>query len=98
MLENEELTGAFGRGRKKSTPESAFSLVIWSFGISDQERIQVGMADINVPVPVPMAWHGYGGWKRSMFGDMHAYGEEGTVLYEAEVDHAALAGEHRQGR
>lgn len=38
-------------------------------------RIQVGMVGINVPIPVPMAWHGFGGWKRSMFGDTHAYGE-----------------------
>jgi malonate-semialdehyde dehydrogenase (acetylating)/methylmalonate-semialdehyde dehydrogenase len=44
-------------------------------------RIQVGMVGINVPIPVPMAWHGFGGWKRSLFGDMHAYGEEGVRFY-----------------
>jgi malonate-semialdehyde dehydrogenase (acetylating) / methylmalonate-semialdehyde dehydrogenase len=44
-------------------------------------RIQVGMVGINVPIPVPMAWHGFGGWKKSMFGDMHAYGEEGVRFY-----------------
>jgi malonate-semialdehyde dehydrogenase (acetylating)/methylmalonate-semialdehyde dehydrogenase len=44
-------------------------------------RVQVGMVGINVPIPVPMAWHGFGGWKRSMFGDMHAYGEEGVRFY-----------------
>jgi malonate-semialdehyde dehydrogenase (acetylating)/methylmalonate-semialdehyde dehydrogenase len=44
-------------------------------------RIQVGMVGINVPIPVPMAWHGFGGWKRSMFGDTHAYGEEGVKFY-----------------
>ncbi|WP_260954348.1 CoA-acylating methylmalonate-semialdehyde dehydrogenase [Pseudomonas citri] len=44
-------------------------------------RIQVGMVGINVPIPVPMAWHGFGGWKRSLFGDMHAYGEEGMRFY-----------------
>ena len=44
-------------------------------------RIQVGMVGINVPIPVPMAWHGFGGWKRSMFGDTHAYGEEGVRFY-----------------
>ncbi len=43
--------------------------------------IQVGMVGINVPIPVPMAWHGFGGWKRSLFGDMHAYGEEGVRFY-----------------
>ena len=44
-------------------------------------RIQVGMVGINVPIPVPMAWHGFGGWKKSLFGDMHAYGEEGVRFY-----------------
>ena len=44
-------------------------------------RVQVGMVGINVPIPVPMAWHGFGGWKRSLFGDMHAYGEEGIRFY-----------------
>ena len=44
-------------------------------------RIQVGMVGINVPIPVPMAWHGFGGWKRSLFGDIHAYGEEGVRFY-----------------
>ena len=44
-------------------------------------RVQVGMVGVNVPIPVPMAWHGFGGWKRSLFGDMHAYGEEGVRFY-----------------
>jgi malonate-semialdehyde dehydrogenase (acetylating)/methylmalonate-semialdehyde dehydrogenase len=44
-------------------------------------RVQVGMVGINVPIPVPMAWHGFGGWKRSLFGDMHAYGVEGVRFY-----------------
>ncbi len=44
-------------------------------------RIQVGMVGINVPIPVPMAWHGFGGWKKSLFGDLHAYGEEGIRFY-----------------
>ncbi len=44
-------------------------------------RIQVGMVGINVPIPVPMAWHGFGGWKNSLFGDMHVYGEEGVRFY-----------------
>jgi len=44
-------------------------------------RVQVGMVGINVPIPVPMAWHGFGGWKKSFFGDMHAYGEEGVRFY-----------------
>ena len=44
-------------------------------------QIQVGMVGINVPIPVPMAWHSFGGWKRSLFGDHHAYGEEGIRFY-----------------
>ena len=43
--------------------------------------IKVGMVGINVPIPVPMAWHSFGGWKRSLFGDHHAYGEEGMRFY-----------------
>lgn len=46
-----------------------------------QRQVQVGMVGINVPIPVPMAWQGFGGWKRSLFGDMHAYGEEGVRFY-----------------
>lgn len=44
-------------------------------------RIQVGMVGINIPAPVPVAWHSFGGWKRSLFGDHHAYGEEAVRLY-----------------
>ncbi len=43
--------------------------------------IKVGMVGINVPIPVPMAWLSFGGWKRSLFGDHHAYGEEGMRFY-----------------
>lgn len=45
------------------------------------QQIQVGMVGINVPIPVPMAWHSFGGWKQSLFGDHHAYGEEGIRFY-----------------
>ncbi|WP_338846465.1 CoA-acylating methylmalonate-semialdehyde dehydrogenase [Massilia sp. W12] len=44
-------------------------------------RVQVGMVGVNVPIPVPMAWHSFGGWKRSLFGDHHAYGEEAVRFY-----------------
>jgi len=36
---------------------------------------------INIPSPVPPAWHSFGGWKRSLFGDHHAYGEEAVRFY-----------------
>ncbi|HUG73595.1 MAG TPA: CoA-acylating methylmalonate-semialdehyde dehydrogenase [Steroidobacteraceae bacterium] len=43
--------------------------------------VQVGMVGINVPIPVPMAWHSFGGWKQSLFGEHHAYGEESLRFY-----------------
>jgi malonate-semialdehyde dehydrogenase (acetylating)/methylmalonate-semialdehyde dehydrogenase len=43
--------------------------------------VQVGMVGINVPIPVPMAWHSFGGWKQSLFGEHHAYGEEALRFY-----------------
>jgi malonate-semialdehyde dehydrogenase (acetylating)/methylmalonate-semialdehyde dehydrogenase len=44
-------------------------------------QIQVGMVGINVPIPVPMAFHSFGGWKHSLFGDHHIYGPEGVRFY-----------------
>ncbi len=44
-------------------------------------RVQVGMVGINVPIPVPMAFHSFGGWKRSLFGDIHMHGMEGVHFY-----------------
>jgi malonate-semialdehyde dehydrogenase (acetylating)/methylmalonate-semialdehyde dehydrogenase len=44
-------------------------------------RIQIGMVGINVPIPVPMAFHSFGGWKRSLFGDTAVYGMEGVRFY-----------------
>ena len=44
-------------------------------------RVKVGMVGINVPIPVPMAFHSFGGWKRSLFGDVHMHGPEGVQFY-----------------
>ncbi|HLB80550.1 MAG TPA: CoA-acylating methylmalonate-semialdehyde dehydrogenase [Dongiaceae bacterium] len=44
-------------------------------------RIQIGMVGVNVPIPVPMAFHSFGGWKRSLFGDHHMHGPEGVRFY-----------------
>jgi malonate-semialdehyde dehydrogenase (acetylating)/methylmalonate-semialdehyde dehydrogenase len=46
-----------------------------------QRHIQVGMIGINVPIPVPMAFHSFGGWKSSLFGDTHVHGPEGVRFY-----------------
>ncbi|MFM0318184.1 CoA-acylating methylmalonate-semialdehyde dehydrogenase [Paraburkholderia nemoris] len=64
----------FGNGVSLFTSDGG---VARAFG----RQIQVGMVGINVPIPVPMAWHSFGGWKRSLFGDHHAYGEEGVRFY-----------------
>jgi malonate-semialdehyde dehydrogenase (acetylating)/methylmalonate-semialdehyde dehydrogenase len=45
------------------------------------ERIQVGMVGVNVPIPVPMAFHSFGGWKRSLFGALHVHGADGVRFY-----------------
>lgn len=44
-------------------------------------EVQVGMVGINVPIPVPMAFHSFGGWKKSLFGDHHVHGPEGVRFY-----------------
>jgi malonate-semialdehyde dehydrogenase (acetylating)/methylmalonate-semialdehyde dehydrogenase len=44
-------------------------------------RVKAGMVGINVPIPVPMAFHSFGGWKSSMFGDHHMHGPEGIRFY-----------------
>ncbi len=46
-----------------------------------QRKIQVGMIGINVPIPVPMAFYSFGGWKQSLFGDHHIHGPEGVRFY-----------------
>ena len=46
-----------------------------------QHEVQVGMVGINVPIPVPVAYHSFGGWKSSLFGDTHMYGPEGVRFY-----------------
>ena len=46
-----------------------------------QNEVQVGMVGINVPVPVPVGYYSFGGWKASLFGDTHAHGTEGFHFY-----------------
>jgi malonate-semialdehyde dehydrogenase (acetylating) / methylmalonate-semialdehyde dehydrogenase len=46
-----------------------------------QNEVQVGMIGVNVPVPVPMAYYSFGGWKNSLFGDTHAHGAEGVHFF-----------------
>jgi malonate-semialdehyde dehydrogenase (acetylating)/methylmalonate-semialdehyde dehydrogenase len=46
-----------------------------------QSEVQAGMVGVNVPIPVPMAYYSFGGWKSSLFGDAHVYGREGVHFY-----------------
>ena len=45
------------------------------------QRVQIGMVGVNVPIPVPVAFHSFGGWKASLFGDHHIYGPESVRFY-----------------
>ncbi len=46
-----------------------------------QHEVEVGMVGINVPIPVPMSYYSFGGWKASLFGDLHMYGTDGVRFY-----------------
>ena len=46
-----------------------------------QHEVEVGMVGINVPIPVPVAYHSFGGWKASLFGDAHMYGPDGVRFF-----------------
>ncbi|HEY3801607.1 MAG TPA: CoA-acylating methylmalonate-semialdehyde dehydrogenase [Kofleriaceae bacterium] len=46
-----------------------------------QHEVEVGMVGINVPIPVPMSYYSFGGWKASLFGDLHVYGRDGVQFY-----------------
>ena len=50
-------------------------------GRSFSSKAKIGMVGINIPIPVPMAFHSFGGWKRSLFGDQHMHGPEGVRFY-----------------
>ena len=57
-----------------------------------QFEVEAGMVGINVPIPVPVAYYSFGGWKASLFGDLHMYGPEGVQFYtRAQGRHVALA-------
>jgi len=67
-------SGAFGNGTAIFTNDGGAARRF-------QNEIQVGMVGINVPIPVPVAYYSFGGWKNSLFGDTKAHGEEGVHFY-----------------
>ena len=61
-------------------------------------RVNVGMVGINVPIPLPVAYHTFGGWKRSAFGDINHHGMEGLQVLDQDQDHAPPAGRRAPSR
>ena len=53
----------------------------WRQYESRQQDVEVGMAGINVPIPVPMAFYSFGGWRNSLFGDLNVHGMDGVRFY-----------------
>lgn len=70
-------SGAFGNGTAIFTNDGGAARRF-------QREIQVGMIGVNVPIPVPVAYHSFGGWKASLFGDTKAYGQEGFRFFTRE--------------
>ena len=62
-------------------PKADYGPLVTDAAREFSNRIQIGMVGINVPIPVPMAFHSFGGWKRSLFGDMAVHGPEGVRFY-----------------
>ncbi|MFQ6755647.1 CoA-acylating methylmalonate-semialdehyde dehydrogenase [Cereibacter sphaeroides] len=70
MVNNHE----FGNGTAIFTRDGDAARDFWA-------RVRIGMVGVNVPIPVPVAYHSFGGWKRSLFGDHHIHGMEGVRFY-----------------
>ncbi|WP_395541282.1 CoA-acylating methylmalonate-semialdehyde dehydrogenase [Neotabrizicola sp. sgz301269] len=64
----------FGNGTAIFTRDGDAARDFWA-------RVRIGMVGVNVPIPVPVAYHSFGGWKRSLFGDHHIHGMEGVRFY-----------------
>jgi len=67
-------THEYGNGTAIFTQDGDAARDFWA-------RAQIGMVGVNVPIPVPVAYHSFGGWKRSLFGDHHIHGMEGVRFY-----------------
>ena len=62
-------------------------------------RCQIGMVGVNVPIPTPLAYYGFGGWKRSAFGDLNQHGPDSDQILDPYQDrHRTLALRHQIGR
>ncbi len=67
-------THEYGNGAAIFTQDGDAAKDFWA-------RVKIGMVGVNVPIPVPVAYHSFGGWKRSLFGDHHVHGLEGVRFY-----------------
>jgi malonate-semialdehyde dehydrogenase (acetylating)/methylmalonate-semialdehyde dehydrogenase len=70
-------SGAFGNGTAIFTNDGGAARRF-------QREVEVGMIGVNVPIPVPVAYHSFGGWKASLFGDAKAYGMHGVDFFTRE--------------
>ena len=61
-------------------------------------KVQVGMVGINIPIPVPLAYHTFGGWKRSAFGDVNQHGTEGVRFWTRDQDRDPALAQGRRAR
>ena len=71
-------------GRNRAAEAVAGAAIFTRDGAAARAFIQqvgIGMIGVNAPIPVPMAFHSFGGWKRSMFGDHYIHGPEGVRFY-----------------
>lgn len=67
-------TNPYGNGTAIFTSSGAYARKF-------QRSVKVGMVGVNIPLPVPVAWHSFGGWNDSLFGDLHMYGPDGVRFY-----------------
>ncbi|MHB8293249.1 MAG: CoA-acylating methylmalonate-semialdehyde dehydrogenase [Acidimicrobiales bacterium] len=82
MVRMDDLSSAIG-AINSSTYGNGAAIFTSSGGAARrfQREVQVGMVGVNVPIPVPMAYYSFGGWKQSLFGDSHVHGMEGVHFY-----------------
>ena len=79
--------GVVAIGGETTGTTITFNRTVWELQLPDDAarefaaRVNVGMVGINVPIPVPVAFFSFGGWKNSLFGDLHVHGMEGVKFY-----------------
>ena len=82
LSKSQTVTGLMGTDMKDYILPAAVTMGgLIGTQFTKNEYIQLGLVGVNVPLPVPVAYHSFGGWKRSLFGDLHAYGPDAVRFY-----------------